>query len=74
MSINKSISYLLWGPIDPMCSNCIGRGRAQYLVLYDRLYKKGPGPISSPRIREYPRTTSKGGDESYTPRRSKECL
>ena len=39
-----------------------------------RLYKKGLGPISSPRIREYPRTTSKGRDKSYTPRRSKECL
>ena len=29
-----------------------------------RLYKKGPGPIYSPRIREYPRMTSKGRDES----------
>ena len=37
-------------------------------------HKKGPGPISSLRIREYPRTTSKGRDESYTPRRGKECL
>ena len=27
-----------------------------------------------PRIREYPRTTSKGRDESYTPKRGKEYL
>ena len=33
------------------------------------LYKKGLGPIPSPRIREYPRTTSKGRDESYTPKK-----
>ena len=39
-----------------------------------RLHKKGPDPISSPRIREYPRTTSKKRDESCTPKRSKECL
>ena len=39
-----------------------------------RLHKKGLGPISSPRIREYPRTTSKGRDESCTPKRGKECL
>ena len=39
-----------------------------------RLYKKGLGPISSPRIREYPKTISKGRDESCTPKRGKECL
>ena len=37
-------------------------------------HKKEPGPISSPRIRKYPRMTNKGRDESYTPRRGKECL
>ena len=31
--LNDNIKAL-WGPIDPMCSNCIGRGRAQYLVSY----------------------------------------
>ena len=25
---------LLWGPIDPICSNCIGKGWVQYLVSY----------------------------------------
>ena len=39
-----------------------------------RLHKKGLGPISSPRIREYTRTTSKRRDESCTPKRGKECL
>ena len=39
-----------------------------------RLHKKRLGPISRLRIREYPRTTSKGRDESCTPKRSKECL
>ena len=39
-----------------------------------RLHKKGLGPISHPRIREYPRMTSKGRDESCTPKRGKECL
>ena len=39
-----------------------------------RLPKKGLGPISSPRIREYPRMISKGRDESCTPKRGKECL
>ena len=24
----------MWGPIDPICSNCIGKGWAQYLVSY----------------------------------------
>ena len=39
-----------------------------------RLPKKGLDPISNPRIREYPRTISKGRDESCTPKRGKECL
>ena len=26
--------YILWGPIDPICSNCIGKGWAQYPVSY----------------------------------------
>ena len=24
----------MWEPIDPICSNCIGKGWAQYLVSY----------------------------------------
>ena len=24
----------MWGPIDPICSNCIGKGWAQYPVSY----------------------------------------
>ena len=39
-----------------------------------RLPKKGLDPISSPRIREYPRTINKGRDESCTLKRGKECL
>ena len=39
-----------------------------------RLPKKELGPISSPRIREYLRTISKGRDESCTPKRGKECM
>ena len=41
----------LWGPIDPIGIVCIGKGWAY-------------GPIPSPRIREYPRTTSKGRDKN----------
>ena len=36
--------------------------------------EKGPGPISSPRIRKYPRMTSKRRDERWTSKRSKEYL
>ena len=36
--------------------------------------EKGLGPISSPRIRKYPRTTSKRRDERWTSKRSKEYL
>ena len=39
-----------------------------------RLHQKGLGPIPSPRIREYLRTTSKGRDENYTLKRGKEQL
>ena len=41
----------MWGPIDLRGTICIGKGCAY-------------GPISSPRIREYPKTTSKGRDEN----------
>ena len=39
-----------------------------------RLPKKGLSPISSLRIKEYPRTISKGRDESCTLKRGKEFL
>ena len=64
----------MWGPIDPICSNCIGKGWAQYPVSYVQTTLERLGPIPSPRIREYPRTTSEGRDESYTPKRGKEYL
>ena len=51
----------MWGSIDPIGTICIGKGCAY-------------GPIPSPRIREYPRTTSKGRDENYTLKRGKEYL
>ena len=47
-------------------------GASWYPVF--KLHWRRSGPISSLRIREYPRTTNKGRDESYTPRRGKECL
>ena len=39
---------LLWGPIDPICSNCIGKGWAQFLVSYVQtaLAKVGPNTQS----------------------------
>ena len=52
---------LLWGLIDPIYTICIEKGWAY-------------GLIPSPRIREYPRTTSKGRDENYTLKRGKEYL
>ena len=51
----------MWGPIDPIGTICIGKGWAY-------------GPIPNPRIREYPRTTSKGRDENYTLKRGKKYL
>ena len=54
------IKYLR-GTIDPIGTICIGKG-----WVY--------GPIPSPKIREYPRTTSKGRDEKYTLKRGKEYL
>ena len=35
---------LLWGPIDPICSNCIGKGWVQYLVSYVQTAKEWAGP------------------------------
>ena len=52
---------MMWGPIDPIGTIYIGKGWAY-------------GPISSPRIREYPRTISKGRNENYTLGGGKEYL
>ena len=40
----KTIYNLLWGPIDPICSNCIGKDWAQYSVshVYTTLERAGP--------------------------------
>ena len=47
------------GPIDPLDTICIGKGWTY-------------GPIPSPRIKGYSRTTSKGRNENYTLGRGKE--
>ena len=57
----KDLSSLLWGPIDLIGTIRIGKGWAY-------------GPIPSPKIREYPRTTSKERNENCTLRRGKEYL
>ena len=36
--------YFLWRPIDPICSNCIGKGWAQYPVSYLHTALKRAGP------------------------------
>ena len=43
--INETpLVYILWGPIDPICSNCIGKGWAQYPVLYVQTALERAGP------------------------------
>ena len=59
--INIFYERKLWGPIDPIGTICIGKGWAY-------------GLISSPRIRKYPMTTSKGRDENYVLKRGKQYL
>ena len=44
-------------------SNCMGGGQAQYYPHSYKWRKKGPGPISSVRANEYPRTASKRMDK-----------
>ena len=51
----------MWGPIGPISTICIGKGWAYSL-------------IPSPRVRDYPRTTSKEINENYTLGRGKEYL
>ena len=36
--------YIVWGPIDPICSNCIGKGWAQYPVSYVQITLERAGP------------------------------
>ena len=35
---------IMWGPIDPICSNCIGKGWAQYPVSYVQTTLERTGP------------------------------
>ena len=46
-----------------LCSNCIGGGQTQYYPHSYKWRKKGPGPISSVRANEYPRTASQRIDK-----------
>ena len=62
------------GQLIPYVQIALEKARPNIQSHMYRLHKKGLGPISSPRIREYPRTTSIGRDESCTPKRGKECL
>ena len=36
--------YFLWGPIDPICSTCIGKDWAQYPVSYVQTALERAGP------------------------------
>ena len=38
------IYIYMWGPIDPICSNCIGKGWAQYPVSYVQITLERAGP------------------------------
>ena len=57
----KFLIILLWGPIGPIGTICIRKGWAY-------------GPIPSPRIRGYSRTTSKVRNENYALGKGKEYL
>ena len=41
---SKILRGLLWGPIDPICTNCIGKGWAQYPVPYVQTALERAGP------------------------------
>ena len=64
----------MWGPIVSYVQIALGKARPNIYSHMYRLHENGPGPIPSPKIREYPRTTSEGRNGSCTPKRSKECL
>ena len=73
---NKFIiqNYFCGGQLIPYVQIALKRTRPNIQSYMYILHSKGLGPIPSPRIREYSRTTSKGRDESYTPKRGKEYL
>ena len=53
----------MWGPIVPYVQTALEEARPN---IYSHMYKqrkKGPGPISNLREREYPRTTNKRKDK-----------
>ena len=41
---DSKAQVLLWGPIDPICSNCIGKSWAQYPVSYVQTTLERAGP------------------------------
>ena len=53
---------LVWANF-ALCSNCVGRGQAQYYLHSYKWSKEGPGPISDVRANEYPRTASRRIDK-----------
>ena len=61
MTIFYILIQICGGPIDPIGTICIGKDWTYGLIL-------------SLRIRDYPRTTSKGRDENYTLKRGKQYL
>ena len=54
---------LLWGPIEPCVQTTLEEARPNIQSHMYKRHKKGPGPISSLRVREYPRTTNKRRDK-----------
>ena len=58
----KYLKELVWANFT-LCSNCIGGGQTQYYPHSYEWSKKGPGPISSVRTNEYPRTASQRMDK-----------
>ena len=46
-----------------LCSNCVGGSQAQYYSHSYKWSKEGPGPISSVRANEYPRTANQRMDK-----------
>ena len=54
--------HVVWANF-ALCSNCVWGSQAQYYPHSYKWSKEGPGPISSVRANEYPRTTSRGMDK-----------
>ena len=55
--------YYCGGQLIPCVQAALEEARPNIQSHMYNLRKKGPGPISNPRIREYPRTTSKRRDD-----------